>query len=198
MPSTGDGIKGQLFLSLVFKKGQKFPGAVLPTIWILTDFETVKCINLLTGTEFMSSSTYELGHMYGWGQTGGYVILPVIFLFVIQTAMASLEKVLVEHSICLLSLTWLPDNEDGTDNGTMTGQKWNKSGDFFEFFRSIHAETTAAQSWSLKERTWLMARAYCAPTSNVVLKSFYSFGRYMTTFWACWSKRSNSSTMVNK
>ena len=57
-----------------------------------------------------------------------------------QTALGSLEKVWAEHNIILPSFTWLPDNEYGTTNGTLTGQRSNMPDEFFEFFRSLYAD----------------------------------------------------------
>ena len=42
-----------------------------------------------------------------------------------QAALESLEKVWAEHTIVLPSFTRLPENEDGTSNGTLTGQRSN-------------------------------------------------------------------------
>ena len=46
----------------------------------------------------------------------------VFFLFVMQAALQSLKRVCGEYNIILPSFNWLPDNEDGTSNGTLTGQ----------------------------------------------------------------------------
>ena len=51
----------------------------------------------------------------------GNILAPVLFLFAMQAALQSLERVWAEHNIVLPSFTWLPDNEDGTNNGTLTG-----------------------------------------------------------------------------
>ena len=67
-----------------------------------------------------------------------------------QAALESLEKVWVEHNISLPSFTWLPDNEDGTSNGTLTSQRSNKPGEFFDF--SVHSMQMMELSCSLQER----------------------------------------------
>ena len=70
-------------------------------------------------------------------------LAPVLFLFVIHAALESLERVWVENNIILPSLTWLPNNEDGTSNGTLTGQRSNKPGELFDFFCSLYADDGA-------------------------------------------------------
>ena len=68
------------------------------------------------------------------GVKQGDNLAPVIFLFVIQAALESLERVWAKRNIVLPSFTWLPNNEDGTSNGIFAGQRSNKPGEFFEFF----------------------------------------------------------------
>ena len=77
------------------------------------------------------------------GVKQGDNLAPVLFLFVMQAALESLERVWAEHSIILPSFNWLPNNEDGTSNGTLTGQRANQPGVSFEFFRSLYADDGA-------------------------------------------------------
>ena len=60
-----------------------------------------------------------------------------------QAALESLERVWAEHNIVLPSFAWLPDNKDGTSNGTLTGQRSNMPGKFFEFPPSLYADDVA-------------------------------------------------------
>ena len=53
------------------------------------------------------------------------------------------ERVWAEHNIVFPSFTWLPDNEDGTSNGALTGQRSNKPGEVFDFFRSLYTDDGA-------------------------------------------------------
>ena len=77
------------------------------------------------------------------GVKQGDNLAPVLFLFVMQAALESLERVWAEHIIILPSFNWLPNNEDGTSNGTLTGQRANQPGVSFEFFRSLYADDGA-------------------------------------------------------
>ena len=90
----------------------------------------------------LSKQIHEFLNLVGAKQ--GNNLAPVLFLFVMQAALESLEKVWSEHNIVLPSFTWLPNNEDGTSNGTLTGQRSNKHGEFFIFFlHSLYADDGA-------------------------------------------------------
>ena len=52
--------------------------------------------------------------------------------------MEPLEKILLGHNIESPSFTWLPDDEESTKHGTMTGKKTKKFGGFFEFFCPLY------------------------------------------------------------
>ena len=84
------------------------------------------------------------------GVKQGDNLAPVLFLFVMQAALESLERVWAEHSIILPSFNWLPNNEDGTSNGTLTGQRPNQPGVTFDF--SVHSTLMMEPSCSLQER----------------------------------------------
>ena len=100
------------------------------------------------------------------GVKQGDNLAPVLFLFVMQTAQESLERVWMEHNIVLPSFTWLLDNEDGTSNGTLTGQRSNKPGKFFEF--PPHSMQMMELSCSLQERARSQAQAYFTPISSIL------------------------------
>ena len=68
-----------------------------------------------------------------------------------QAALESLERVWAEHNIILPSFTWPPNNEDRTNNGTLTSQRSNKPGEFFDLFRLFYADDGAFMF--LQERT---------------------------------------------
>ena len=77
------------------------------------------------------------------GVKQGNNLAPILFLFVMQAAMDTLEVVWKENKIETPEFMWAPDDEDGTANGTVTGQKTNIRGSLFNFWRSLYADDGA-------------------------------------------------------
>ena len=67
------------------------------------------------------------------GVKQGDNLAPALFLFAMQAALESLERVWAEHNIALLSFIWLLANEDVTNNGALTGQRSDKPSEFLNF-----------------------------------------------------------------
>ena len=88
--------------------------------------------------KFKSSKlVHEFLNLVGVKQ--GDNLTPVFFLFVMQAALESLERARVEHNIILPLFIWLPENKDGTSNGTLTDKRSNTPGKFFKIFRELYA-----------------------------------------------------------
>ena len=57
--------------------------------------------------------------------------------------METLEAVLIKHNIKAPRFGWEPDRDDGTINGTITGQHTHRTSTIFQFFRSLYADDIA-------------------------------------------------------
>ena len=77
------------------------------------------------------------------GVKQGDNLAPILFLFIMQAAMETLEAVWSQHNIEAPSFSWDPDSEDGSINGTITTQPTNRTGTVFQFFRSLYADDGA-------------------------------------------------------
>ena len=61
-----------------------------------------------------------------------------------QAAMETLEAVWSKHNIVAPNTSWDPDSNDGSINGTMTGQPTHRrTGTIFQFFCSLYADDGA-------------------------------------------------------
>ena len=72
------------------------------------------------------------------GVKQGDNLAPILFLFVMQAAMDTLEVVWKDNKIEKPEFMWAPDDADGTANGTVTGQKKNICSSPFNFWRSLY------------------------------------------------------------
>ena len=70
----------------------------------------------------------------------GNNLAPILFLFIMQAAMETLEAVWSEHSIQAPNISWDPDRNDGSINGTMTDQPTYRTGTIFQFFCLLYAD----------------------------------------------------------
>ena len=77
------------------------------------------------------------------GVKQGDNLAPILFLFIMQAAMETLEAVWSQHNIEAPSFSWDPDSEDGSINGTITTQPTHRAGTIFQFFRSLYADDGA-------------------------------------------------------
>ena len=91
---------------------------------------------------------------YTWGKNNhvfpslvgvkqGGNLSPILFLFIMQATMETLEAVWRDHNIEPPSFSWDPDSEDGSINGTITGQPAQKTGTIFQCFCSLYADDGA-------------------------------------------------------
>ena len=60
-----------------------------------------------------------------------------------RAAMETLEAVWSKHNIEAPSFSWDPDSDDGSINGTITGQLTRRTGAIFQFFLSLYADDGA-------------------------------------------------------
>ena len=77
------------------------------------------------------------------GVKQGDNLAPVLFLFVMQAAMETLDNVWREHNITTPSFSWQPEVEDEPNVGTLTGQNPKRTGSLFDFWRSLYADDGA-------------------------------------------------------
>ena len=60
-----------------------------------------------------------------------------------QVAMETLEAVWSKHDIEASSFNWDPDRDDGSINGTITGQLTHRTGTILKSFCSLYADDGA-------------------------------------------------------
>mmetsp|Transcript_2185 Transcript_2185/g.3485 ORF Transcript_2185/g.3485 Transcript_2185/m.3485 type:complete len:125 (-) Transcript_2185:72-446(-) len=84
---------------------------------------------------------YESINVVGVKQ--GDNLAPVLFLFVMQAAMKTLDSVWREHNITTPLFSWQQEVENKPNNSTLTSQNPNKRGSLFDFWRSFYADDGA-------------------------------------------------------
>ena len=104
--------------------------------------KVIRCLYKPVRMTFKSGKTkYEFINVVGVKQ--GDNLAPVLFLFVMQAAMETLDNVWREHNITTPSFSWQPEVEDEPNAGTLTGQKPKRTGSLFDFWRSLYADDGA-------------------------------------------------------
>ena len=91
---------------------------------------------------FKSQKTkYKFINLVGVKQ--GDNLAPVLFLFVMQAAMETLDNAWRDYNIITPSFSWQPETEDEPTTGTLVGQNPKRSGSLFDFWRSLYADDGA-------------------------------------------------------
>ena len=104
--------------------------------------KVIRCLYKPVRMTFKSGKTkYEFINVVGVKQ--GDNLAPVLFLFVMQAAMETLDNVWREHNITTPSFSWQPEVEDEPNAGTLTGQNPKRTGSLFDFWRSLYADDGA-------------------------------------------------------
>ena len=69
-------------------------------------------------------ANYKFVNVLGVKQ--GDNLAPVLFLFVMQAAMETLQSVWRDHNVSTPSFTWQPEDDNATNNSTLTNQNPNR------------------------------------------------------------------------
>ena len=102
----------------------------------------IKCLHQLVTIKFTwGKNKHDLPSLVGIKQ--GDTLAPILFLFIMQAAMETLEAVWSDHNIEAPSFSWDPDSDDRSINGTITGQLTRKTGTISQLFRSLYADDGA-------------------------------------------------------
>ena len=104
--------------------------------------DVIRCLYKPVRMTFKSGKTkYEFVNVVGVKQ--GDNLAPVLFLFVMQAAMETLQPIWQEHNISTPSFEWRPEDDIATNNNTLTAQNPNRAGATFDFWRSLYADDGA-------------------------------------------------------
>jgi hypothetical protein len=84
----------------------------------------------------------------------GDTLAPILFLFVIQAAMETLQSVFGEHGIKVPTFRT-------ADDDVLTGRKTGEAGEIFAFSKGLYADNAGASdsSWTLSESRDACSRA---------------------------------------
>ena len=104
--------------------------------------KVIRCLYKPVHMTFKSGKTkYKFINLVGVKQ--GDNLAPVLFLFVMQAAMETLDNVWRDHNIITPSFSWQPEAEDEPNVGTLVRQNPKSSGSLFDFWRSLYADDGA-------------------------------------------------------